>query len=1138
VIFLQEVSLLVGSVVDGGTLPEPIRLVLVQEMGSHKKIAGQGLRSGKYIERVLSADQISQLKISPLEETFDGDPQKFRLGVEAKRLGLAYDFDPYFSLSIARIDPLPHQLEAVYDYMLHLPIIRFLLADDAGAGKTIMAGLLLEELKIRGLVQRTLIVTPANLSFQWQRELHDKFREKFAILRGFDLKNAYGSSPWQDNDQVITSMDWLKRPDVKESLRNVDWNLIIVDEAHKMSASDIDHKSDRYLLGEELSKKAEHFVLLTATPHKGDPLNFCLFLQLLDKDVYGDVKSLEDAMQRNYAPFYLRRTKEALVSFPDPETGVVKKIFTNREVRTAGFDLDSEESKFYLDLTSYVEDQSAKAERDQSARGRALGFAMAMYQRRFASSIYAVRRSLERRKEKLKKQLETPQTFSFDERQLEEMEDLPEDEATEREERVEDASLSVDKVSVTNEIGELDRLISQAKNLEQREVESKLAKLHDTLLDQNIFRDPRTKLLIFTEHRDTLEYLAGRVEDGRWVKGKLEEWGLKVTQIHGGMKIGDRDTPGTRLFAEEHFRDPEGAQILVATEAAGEGINLQFCWMMINYDIPWNPMRLEQRMGRIHRYLQEHDCLIFNFVAINTREGQVLERLLERLREIRHELGTDKVFDVVGEIFPANELEKLMRDLYARKTTLQNVLDRVVEDVDIEKFNQITKSALEGLAKRELNLSALIAKKELAKERRLVPEVVQSFFLQAASLVGMSPIQQKDRMLRIGKIPSALLISSRSLEPRFGALAREYRWVTFDKNFLEKDPTVEWVTPGHPLFEVVRQELLNRVRTDLEKGALFYNLTSATPVVLDVFEVSIEDGRGNTLHKRLFVTETTLEGKVEIRQPTVFLDLIPASRTSNQQLPQSIQVGKNQIEAVLNEKALVQFLEESRAERIHELEIIQRHVELSLNELINKQNMMLANQLERQQLGQEVSGLLSQTETRIDDLNKRLESKRKELAQEKEIAIGGISHLGRAWVLPYPQKSTFAHMVSDPIIEKVAMDFVMRYERDHGREPEDVSSEDRGFDILSKDPRTGIARFVEVKGRNEIGDVGPTRNEHDTAERLGKDYWLYAVFNCSTNPVLAAIQDPISKLDWRPIIQIDHYTIDGNSIIRAKEEGT
>jgi SNF2 family DNA or RNA helicase len=365
----KNVPLQVGSIIEGIILPEPLRVVLVQEMGGSWKIGGEGLHTGQYRQIVLTEDQIRQLKISPTVEPFDGDAHRFRLGVEALRLGLAYEYDPYFSLSIARVDPLPHQLEAVYDYILPLPRIRFLLADDAGAGKTIMAGLLLKELKIRGLVQRTLIVTPANLSFQWQRELRDKFRESFEILRGYDLRDAYGTNPWQDKQQVITSMDWAKRDEVKESLKRGTWDLIIVDEAHKMSASDYEHKSDRYVLGELLSLKCDHYLFLTATPHKGDPLNFCLFLQLLDKDVYGDVKSLEDAMRRNYAPFYLRRTKEALVTFPDPETGEVKKIFTKREVRTARFELDEEESEFYLALTRYVENQSIKAALRRSRPG-------------------------------------------------------------------------------------------------------------------------------------------------------------------------------------------------------------------------------------------------------------------------------------------------------------------------------------------------------------------------------------------------------------------------------------------------------------------------------------------------------------------------------------------------------------------------------------------------------------------------------------------------------------------------------------------------------------------------------------------------------------------------------------------------
>jgi superfamily II DNA or RNA helicase len=325
------------------------------------------------------------------------------------RLGLAYEYDPYFSLSIARVDPLPHQLEAVYDYFIKLPRIRFLLADDPGAGKTIMAGLLIKELKIRGLVKRTLIVTPANLSFQWQRELKDKFRESFEVVRSDVLRANYGMNPWQEKSQVVTSVSWVSRvEDAKESLLRSNWDLIIVDEAHKMSAYSADKKTLAYQLGESLSQMTDHYLLMTATPHKGDPENFCLFLSLLDKDVYGNLKSLDEAMVKHEAPFYLRRLKEALVSFPDPETGIAKALFTKRIVHTTPFQISDEELDLYDQLTRYVEDQSIKAAHEDSARARAVGFTMAMLQRRFASSIYAVRRTLERMKEKREKSSKTP----------------------------------------------------------------------------------------------------------------------------------------------------------------------------------------------------------------------------------------------------------------------------------------------------------------------------------------------------------------------------------------------------------------------------------------------------------------------------------------------------------------------------------------------------------------------------------------------------------------------------------------------------------------------------------------------------------------------------------------------------------
>lgn len=1135
-----------GIIIRGPVLPEPIEILVLTPLGDVIKIVGAGQKTGQVHQRVLRFDQLEHLEATPEHEPFDGDPARFRLGVEAARLGLAYEYDPYFSLSISRVDPLPHQLEAVYDYFMRLPRIRFLLADDPGAGKTIMAGLLLKELKIRGLVKRTLIVAPANLCFQWQRELKEKFRESFEVIRSDVLRANYGQNPWQEKNQVITSISWVSRiDDAKESLLRSQWDLVIVDEAHKMAAYSADKKTLAYKLGEALSAITDHYLLMTATPHKGDPENFCLFLELLDRDIYGSVKSLEEAMRRHHAPFYLRRTKEALVSFPDPETGEVKKLFTKREVRTASFELDGDEYDFYDALTRYVEDQSIKASEDESARGRALSFTMAMLQRRFASSVYAVRRSLERMRDKRQKILADPERYrkeKIEDQLPDEFDDLPEDEQLEIEARLEGLVASVDPIALREEIQQLGRLIEHARALEAREIESKLVKLRTVLSDNNIFNDPKMKLLIFTEHKDTLDYLAGDGKDGRPL-GKLRQWNLNTTQIHGGMKIGDRDTPGTRIYAEREFRDD--AQILVATEAAGEGINLQFCWFMVNYDIPWNPVRLEQRMGRIHRYGQEHDCLIFNFVAANTREGRVLAKLLDRLLEIRSELGTDQVFDVVGEVFPANLLEKLFREMYVRRMDLSNIEARIVRDVDPERFRKITSSTLEGLAKRELNLGGLIGKSAEARERRLIPEVIEEFFVAAGPIAGVhpKPVQRDEHVFRIGKIPRTLQPIGERLEPRFGRLGHEYQKIVFDKALLPTDPTLEWVTPGHPLFEAVRDDVAERVRDDLKRGAVFYDLQAKAPVRLDVFGASVKDGRGNTVSRRLFIVQAEASGTLTIRQPTYLAELafapVGTSAPSDSHIPH-----RTHIEQVLVEKALNPFLGEIATQRAHEVEIIARHLEISLGELIHRANMSLAELANRRIDGENVPGLegnIAQAEAHLDELNNRLEGRRDELAMERHLAIGDIGHLGCAWVLPHPQRTapSIAPMVRDEEIERIAVREAIRHETERGWVIESVEKDNRGFDIISRKPHrhdektfTDV-RFIEVKGRAAVGEVALSDNEYKTAERLKNDYWLYVVYNCGTKPELHPIHDP-ARLSWQPVVQVAHYHLGPDALLRGE----
>jgi len=940
----------------GPLFPEPVQVIITVPMGGSVKLIGKGVRSGTVYEPILSTEQLEQLNASPAQEPFDGDANKFRLGIEAMRLGLAYEYDPHFSLSIARVDPLPHQLEAVYDYFIKLPRIRFLLADDPGAGKTIMAGLLIKELKIRGLVRRTLIVTPANLSFQWQRELKDKFRESFEVVRSDVLRANYGMNPWQEKNQVITSVSWVSRvDDAKESLLRSNWDLIIVDEAHKMSAYSADKKTLAYQLGEALSQMTDHYLLMTATPHKGDPENFCLFLSLLDKDVYGNIKSLDEAMAKHEAPFYLRRLKEALVSFPDPETGIVKALFTKRIVHTTPFQISEDELDLYDQLTRYVEDQSIKAAREDSARARAVGFTMAMLQRRFASSIYAVRRTLERMKEKREKILEDPGKYrqeQISKRLPEDFEDLTDEERQEILAELEEAVASFDPNDLRLEIAELEKLIRQAKILESQEAEVKVRRLKQLLTDEGLFSDPQMKLLLFSEHKDTLDFLVADGKDGRPL-GKLREWGLSVTQIHGGMKIGDRDTPGTRIYAEREFK--ESCQVLVATEAAGEGINLQFCWLMINYDIPWNPVRLEQRMGRIHRYGQEKDCLIFNFVTTNTREGRVLHKLFERIAEIENDLDpkrTGKVFNVLGEVFPANQLEKMLRDMYAHNQMTEELIkQRIVEQVDPEHFRSITNSTLEGLAKRELNLSAIVGKSAEAKERRLVPEVIEDFFLQAAPVTGVEVGEQGrgQHTYKVLRVPRHLWPIGERLEPRFGKLGREYKQVVFDKEILKKLPTYDWVTPGHPLFEAVREDLLENVRAEMEKGAVFFDVHRSVPARLTVYSAAIKDGLAHVLHRRLFIVQEEVEGTLTVRQPTLLLDLVTAPQGT--QVPDGAGKDQTSLEHFLVQEALEPFLAEVATQRAKEIQTVAHHLEISLNELIHRQNLRLAELIDQQQTG-------------------------------------------------------------------------------------------------------------------------------------------------------------------------------------------
>ncbi len=1108
-----------------------MRVETVRPNGSDTWVAGLvGQRSERFRRVTLTADDIASLNVADASLSYDGDGRLLRLGLQAYSLGIAYEFDPYFGLSISRVDPLPHQLEAVYEHLLKLPSVRFLLADDAGAGKTIMAGLLIRELKLRGLIERILVVCPANLSFQWQRELKEKFDEKFLVLQGSDLRDQFGVNQWMERKQIITSLDLAKRSEILPGLRQVHWDLVIIDEAHRMSARDETHKSQRYRLGELLRDCTDHILLLTATPHKGDPKNFTLFLQLLDKDAYADVKSIHEAMERRRAPFYLRRTKEAMVYFPERQTDgtwTAKPVFTKRIPRTADFTIDGAEFELYSNVTRFVKRQSARAAaQGDNPRARAVGFLMALYQRRLASSTYAMRRSLENRAKRLENGLKSAQDLARqappDLPDWEEMEEFEDAERERLERMLEAVTLAGNAGQVREEIAELLALAGEAKVVEDAGDEAKLGHLRKIMQDEGFFDDPDQRLLIFTEFKDTLDHLMGH----------LKAWGFSVGCIHGGMKPGSRDQPGTRIHTEQQFR--EGAiQVLAATEAAGEGVNLQCCHILFNYDIPWNPNRLEQRMGRIHRYGQRQDCLIFNFVATNTIEGRVLQRLLDKLQEIRDALDDDAVFNVVGEVLPSAHVERVLRDYYAGKLGDSDLEERLLKDVDESHFRSICRTALEGLASKKLNLDMLIERRARAQERRVVPETIARFITECAqhATLNLKPVRNLIHTFEPGRTPSGLQKYAYETNWKFPELAARYPRFSTDRETAEKN-NLEWVTPGHSLFESLRRCAFDLARDAFARGACFYSLAHEAPARLDVYRARVVDGLDQVIHERLFIVERTADGSSSLRPPDVLGDMTPADLSGD--LPPAATSPEET--GWLNKYALAPFIEEVRAERLTEVERIGEHVEISLTEILQRIDEEIGRAAE--EVAHEITGAggrLAQAERRHEEALARRTRRREEITRQKSVTLQGVERLASALVLPHPERETpdVRRLRPHPETEMTAMRVVMEYETAQGRQVKDVHEKNLGYDITSLDPKSGELRLIEIKGLATTGGILLTPNERRVAEDRRDCYWLYVVINCESAPELQdPIKDPV-RFPWNKVTKVARYHLNVNALIQS-----
>jgi SNF2 family DNA or RNA helicase len=1061
--------------------------------------------------------------------SFEADGGLLRLVSEAYRIHLAHLFDPLLAVHTSILDPLPHQITAVYGEMLPRQPLRFLLADDPGAGKTIMAGLLIKELRMRGDVHRCLIVCPGNLVEQWQDEMRDRFGLDFEPITRARLEESHDA--FRRYPLVLCRLDQLSRnEDVQAKLTDdqTDWDLVIVDEAHKMSAHFFGgeiKETKRYKLGRLLGGHARHFLLLTATPHNGKEEDFQLFLALLDADRF-EGRFRDGVHAVDPSDLMRRLVKERLLKFDGTP------LFPERWAYTVNYKLSDLEAKLYKEVTAYVQEGMNRAERlaqeGEGRRGNLVGWALTILQRRLASSPHAIAESLRRRRERLEKRLREEQllrraaeaTLDTTEGlngQFEEPEDIEDAPATEveatEEQVVDQASAARTIAELQAEIQDLIRLEGLAQRVRSSGTDKKWEELSSLLQNNSEMFDAagfRRKLVLFTEHRDTLNYLAEKI---RALLGRPEA----LVIIHGGMGREERRT------AQQKFTQDKEVQILVATDAAGEGINLQRAHLMVNYDLPWNPNRLEQRFGRIHRIGQPEVCHLWNLVAAETREGEVYQRLLEKIGEERKALG-GQVFDVLGKLFREQSLRDLLIEAirYGEQPEIRAKLFRAVDNAADRTHIQ------ELLEERALVHDALDASQvrkireemERAEARRLQPHFIRGFFLEAFRHLGGSIRERERGCYEITHVPAA--VRSRDRQIGLGAVVLDrYERICFEKELvsLVGKPLAEFVCPGHPLLDAIIDLTLERYRQLLRQGAVLVDPSDVgeTPRALFYLEHEILDGRtdrqGNRLvaSRHLQFVELTPDGSIHSAGYAPYLDYRPPTDEERGALQQALSDGwvRADLEAQVISYAIQHLvpthLKEVRDRRESLVQKVMAAVKDRLTKEINYWDHR-ANVLKDEELAGKANARMNSAKARqrADDLQARLLKRLQDLEQERQLSPRPPAVIGGALVVPFGLLQRFQEPApAEPptfakdreLVAALAMAKVMETERALGREPRDVHEENRGYDIESSIPGTGRLLFIEVKGRApDARTVTITRNEILTGLNKPEEYTLAIVY--------------------------------------------
>lgn len=1040
----------IGEVVSGSHWPETIEIKKYEKIdASIYLIEALGRSTRTYYETLLESYQIELLeRLNP-----DEDKQQV---VSASTLQRYLQFhtlqvDQKFSTSRAlgnkKVIPLPHQIEAVYGRMLQAPQTRFLLADDPGAGKTIMSGMLIRELRARKLVDRILILVPPIVLKQWQEELQEKFDEDFKIITRTTLDEANGKNPFEEYSLCLASLYWAARDDIKDFLKDSHFDLIIVDEAHKMAAytEGVKKKKIRrtklYQLGDSILRHAEHRLLLTATPHKGDVENFRHLMRLVDEDIFSSIGANETIREKSN-PFVIRRIKEKMVQFDGAP------LFPERTANTIEFDLSSVELELYQDVTTYVREHFNRAEQ----RGNTgTTFAMMLLQRRLSSSIQAIHLSLRRRHEKLSHLLET----TLEEREnVQKMhvnidEDYEEDtyEVQEQlEEEVESAFDSIDTEELKIELTALGELLYKSGSVLKQGNERKYVELEETIFGEGGLLKKGEKILIFTEATDTLHYLEER----------LLKHVPQVAKIVGKYSMDERRRQ-VELFRNE-------VPIMLATDAGGESINLQFCNQMVNYDIPWNPNRLEQRMGRIHRIGQKNEVFIFNLVAGNTREGDVMRSLLNKMEQMRKDLGHELVYDFIGDVLEDNltSLSNLMQEAILNRQSLNDIIQGIDRTLSREHKRLLEMAEKERLDEDSIDLPGM-RREQHHLLITSVPKRIYSHFTKEALVERKVKVFDTGELFRIDRFPKSV----RDFARKKGiSLHKESGSIRFTSNESKVNNQVQLVLNDHPLFQLA----LASTDQELQKIA-FERINMPYPfyerLEVEASEISIGDGTGRELLKELIYLAKRENGDSILLDPYW---LFGVNLKGESRLLPSYDDPNHNVEAIRYTQKKLLDIRNKREDQLNKKNhFLRRTFEAHYVETTKK-----LTQYRSGNHNQQNSALINQMNAQLIEIEEKRDARLAEIERERSIQMRPPKRLFQLVLEPLKSTKNYRLIPSDYTI------VIEEYESSHGRTnvkelnalglvdfySESIDGEPR-YIILTEDPYLELS----LEHRMDLGDM-------------------------------------------------------------------